>query len=212
MDLDEIWESKLYTKKREKRWNRKTNEGMYTGGAWGNVVSKPTGFEFIEPKSKNGFFTNIVLGKTPYELNLTTNIVYLNVSIFKDAESGFSKFITDLAGTSNIEIETDFRINENSAINFNNLIFFRPEDLNLGGVIEDQEFESFQTADRDLWGTDYRLGTTRRVWTIYSAENLEKNNAYIAKCDPKKYVEGADFGLNIFMDSTLVRIDRYLKD
>lgn len=212
VDLDDIWESELYKKKRSKRWMRRIPEGPQKGMYWGNIVYHPTGYEFIEPVSKTGFRTNMILGQTPQKLNVTTCNVNIIVKVFENGESMFGQMLDNLAGSSSVHIETNFQIAEESIIDFNGYIGFTPDDLEILGILEDQDFEETQLADIDRWGTDYGIaGSGRAAYTLYSADNLEKYGVNVADCKPEDYIRGASLGAHIFSDSALSRVELYIK-
>lgn len=212
VNLDEIWDSELYTKKRSKRWMRRVPVGPQDGMYWGNIVYHPTGYEFIQPVSSTGFRTNMILGQTAQKLDVTPCNVYIIVKVFENGESMFGQLVDDLSGASSVEIETNFQIAKESRIDFMGYIGFKPDDLEISGILEDQEFEQTQLADIDRWGTDYGIaGSGRVAYTLYSAENLEKYGVNVADCKPEDYIRGAKLGANVFLDSALSRIEQYIK-
>lgn len=178
----------------------------------GDILVRPTNFEYYERIPKNYFdsfyraFAQNHPHKLAEEFGIIVNKVYLHFSLFEDSESGFSKAITKLASSANIEVTTRFKLSPLSNVNFyfeNSNVKYNPENgIPIKNVVEEKEYTATQNADRDSYGADY--GSLR----IFSADNKSFKNMQNIKCDPIKYQKGASSASEIFFNSALLELNK----
>lgn len=177
----------------------------------GVLVFKPSQEKFYKRRKKKYFdmFARSAALNHPHkiaeELNIGVINVSLNVNLFEDSESGFMKAVTRLGGNANLEAKTNLKIDKNSIISFSypesNFVYKPDEDIQIDGVVEEKEYEAYQRADSDTWGTDYGIYGTRSVLTIYSADNLSFSNFQEIKCEPGAYKNGVFSKSSLFFQN-----------
>ena len=206
---EEFFEQKAVTKKRDSRWEIKEfNEGPTAGDYFGSVVTRPTGYRTVVPKVKINPANPVQNMKTMYvsqtemkveqEADFIINKVTLVVQAFENTQGAASKMISKMSKTATVKAETNFRVSGEWSKNlFNIYSIFTTTDIPIEGVIEKQKFNVQTPADRDSWGTD--MGAFR----VFKADNRAYDNIKTVKCDPQKYLLGAEMGGKAFLSETL---------
>jgi hypothetical protein len=173
----------------------------------GQVIVSPSNEEFYEriPRKFFDAFARTRAYNHPHELSEEFNIAFvsvnLNVSVFEDAESGFSKAIGKISGEAKLNAATRLKLNELSKIEFafpkSNFNYKPNNGIRILDVIPEKEFESRQSAEYDNLGTDY--GSLR----IFSAENRTFKNLQVIECNPLLYQNGVIKASNEFIKRTI---------
>ena len=207
--IEELWNNKAYEKNREERWELKASNGPEQGKEFGVILTRPSTQKFVvaqrtvdkENSSPLAQFGNyeestenkVVNQKTDYIFNK----VVLEVIVFENSQSELSRTLNRHAGAAQVKAETTFKISEASSNRFGMGTFVAKGGVEVADVMERQKFEAGMSADRDKLGTD--MGVLR-VWRV---ENKEESNFATVKCDPAKYLKGAELGVGAFLKGTV---------
>lgn len=179
----------------------------------GIISFKPSQRGFYQRKKKkyfDSFFAGMAMNH-PYKIakehNCIVSEVILEVSLFEDSESGFTKIVGKLGGGANLEATTRLKLNQYSKVQFaypEASLTYNPEDgYPIQGVFEEKEYSAYQSQDRDYFGTSYDIGSDYAVLTIYEADDLTFKNMQSVECDPIKYYEGVLNISGIFFDKAI---------
>lgn len=206
--IDEVWNHNAFVKNREKRWELKAGEGPEQGKAFGVILTRPSTQKFVVPlktfdKNKPGIasLADYVEGTENKVVNqkrdFIWNKVVIEVTVFEDGQGEMSKTLNRHAGSAQVKVETNFKVNEASTNRFDMGTFMARGGVEIQDVLERQKFEAGMNADRDKLGTDYGV---LRVWSV---EDREKTNFATVVCDPSKYLKGAEMAVDAFLKSTV---------
>jgi hypothetical protein len=209
--IEELWNHKAYEKNREDRWELTAGQGPEKGKEYGIILTRPTTQKFVVPFRTMGKDQIPLAGFADYAGNTENKVVnqktdfifnkvVLVVNVFEDSQSEVSRTLNRHAGNARVKAETTFVISEESSIRFDMGNFIPRGGVEVSGVMERQKFDVAQTPDRD------KLGTDMGVLQVWSVEHLEKSNFSTVKCDPKKYLEGAEKGLNAYLDAVVQKL------
>lgn len=207
--IEELWNHKAFEKNRDKRWELKAGKGPEQGTEFGMILMRPTSQKFVVAQNTVGedqpSFVKVAMD---YEENtervLTNqkndfifNKVVIEVNSFENSLSETSRALNRHAGYAQVKAETVFKISESSFNRFDMGLMTAKGGVEVKGILEKQKFDASQGADVDKLGTD--MGVLR-VWEV---EDREEINASVVKCDPKKYLKGAELGIQSFLSGTL---------
>lgn len=207
--IEELWNHKVYQTKRDKRWELKSGNGPEPSERFGVLLTRPSTHKFIVSKKE---FDKTKAGiamladyEASTELKIGTqkndfifNKVVVMVNSFADGQGAGSKFINDLGGTAQVKAETNFKVSESSGVKYNSGEVKAWGGIEVSDVLEYQKFDVFQRADIDKPGTEY--GNLMTVWEV---ENRESSDFITVKCEPKKFIKGAQLGVNAFLKSAV---------
>ena len=206
---EEFFEQKSVLKKRDKRWQIKTyNDGPKAGNNFGSIVTRPQGFKTVAPLVEVNSANPVQNMKTMYiaqtemkveqEADFIMNRVFLNIQAFENSQGAASKMISRMSKTATVKAETNFRVSGQWSKNtFNMYSTYTSSDIPINGVIEKQKFNVQTVADRDSWGTN--IG----AFKVFKADNRSYENVKTVKCEPEKYLKGAEMGGTAFLKETL---------
>lgn len=207
--IEEVWDHKLYQNNRDKRWELKAGNGPERGERYGMLLTRPSTQKFVVAqkefdKTKAGIAA-LADYETSTERKIATqkndfifNKVVVVVNSFEDGQGEGSKALGRLAGTAQVKAETNFKVSEFSVIKYNFGEVMPRGGIEVSDVLEKQKFDAFQRADVDKIGTEY--GNIMKVW---EAENRENSDYITVKCDPKRFIKGAELGVNAFLKSAI---------
>lgn len=209
--IEELWNHKVYEKNRDKRWELVAGQGPEKGKEFGIILTRPTTQKFVVPFRTIGKDQPAIAGFADYAGNTESRVVnqkndfifnkvVLVVNVFEDSQSEVSKTLNRHAGQAQVKAETTFVISEESSIRFGMGSFSPRGGVEVSGVMERQKFDVAQSQDRDKLGTDWGV---LRVWRV---DDREESDYSIVKCDPKKYLEGAEKGLNAYLGAVVNRL------
>ncbi|WP_420386292.1 hypothetical protein [Roseivirga sp.] len=207
--IEELWNNKLYEKNREKRWELKAGNGPEQGKEFGMILTRPSTQKFVVAQKtvdkQNGsplaqlsdYEESTERKLTNQKTDFIFNKVVLEVIVFENSQSELSRTLNRHAGAAQVKAETTFKISETSSNRFGMGTFIAKSGIEVADVLERQKFEAGQNADTDRLGTD--MGVLR-VWRV---EDREEANYATVKCDPEKYLKGAEMGAGAFLKSTV---------
>ncbi|WP_323758388.1 hypothetical protein [Roseivirga sp.] len=207
--IEEVWDHKAYKTSRDKRWELKAGNGPERGERFGMLLTRPSTQKFVVSqkefdKTKAGIAT-LADYETSTERKMGSqkndfifNKVVVVVNSFEDGQGEGSKALGRLAGTAQVKAETNFKVSEFSVIKYNIGEVMPRGGIEVSDVLEKQKFDAFQRADIDKRGTDYG-----NIMTVWSVENREDSDYITVKCDPKKFIKGAQLGVNAFLKSAV---------
>ncbi|RKQ43303.1 hypothetical protein BXY85_3922 [Roseivirga pacifica] len=207
--VEELWSNSAYDKKRDERWELKSGNGPEQGKEFGVILTRPSTRKFVVAQRtvdkengtpfsaladyEQGTENKVINQKTDYIFNK----VVLEVLVFENSQSELSRTLNRHAGSAQVNAATTFKISEASTNRFGVGIFIAKGGVEVSDVMEKQKFEAGQNADTDKLGTD--MGVLR-VWSV---EDREKTNFSTVKCDPAKYLKGAEMGVEAFLKGTV---------
>lgn len=210
--IEELWNHDLYVKNREKRWELKSGNGPEKGKEFGMILMRPSSQKFVVAQRTMGKddiplagfadYVSSVEGKlTNRKTDFIFNKVILEVIAFEDSQSETSKALNRHAGHAQVKAQTTFKIGEESQVMYGMGKFSpRGGGLEVSGVMERQKFNASQIPDTD------KLGTDVGVFQVWRVEDREEAGYSIVKCDPEKYLKGAEIGLNAYLDATVQKL------
>jgi hypothetical protein len=207
--IEEVWEHKAYQTSRDKRWELKSGNGPERGERFGVLLTRPTTSKFVVSKKEFDKSKAGIAMLADYEEgverkmgtakdNFIFNKVVVVVNSFEDGQGEGSKALGRLAGTAQVKAETNFKVSEFSVIKYNIGVVNPRGGVEVANVLESQKFDVFQRADVDKIGADYG-----NIMTVWSVEDKESSDYVTVKCDPVKFIKGADLGVTAFLKSAV---------
>tara|TARA_R110001599_G_scaffold131048_2_gene306653 strand:- start:5504 stop:6511 length:1008 start_codon:yes stop_codon:yes gene_type:complete len=207
--IEEVWDHKLYQTSRDKRWELKAGNGPERGERFGMLLTRPSTQKFVVSqkefdKTKSGIAT-LADFETGTERKIGSqkndfifNKVVVVVSSFEDGQGEGSKALGRLAGTAQVKAETNFKVSESSIIKYNIGEVVAKGGIEVSDVLEKQKFDAFQRADVDKPGTTYG-----NIMTVWEVENKEDSDYITVRCEPSKFIKGAQLGVTAFLKSAV---------
>lgn len=207
--IEEVWDHKAYKASRDKRWELKAGNGPERGKRFGMLLTRPSTQKFVVSqkefdKTKAGiatladYETNTERKMGSQRNDFIFNKVVVVVNSFEDGQGEGSKALGRLAGTAQVKAETNFKVSEFSVVKYNIGEVVPRGGIEVSNVLEKQKFDAFQRADVDKRGTDYG-----NIMTVWEVENREESDYITVKCDPKKFIKGAQLGVTAFLKSAV---------
>lgn len=207
--IEEVWDNKAYQASRDKRWELKAGNGAERGERFGMLLTRPSTQKFVVSQKEfdptKAGIASITNFEASTERKIATqkndfifNKVVVVINSFEDGQGEGSKALGRLAGTAQVKAETNFKVSEFSVIKFNIGEVMPRGGIEVSDVLEKQKFDAFQRADVDKLGTDYG-----NIMTVWEVENREDSDYITVKCDPKKFIKGAELGASAFLKSAV---------
>jgi hypothetical protein len=208
--IEEVWEHKAYKVSRDKRWELKSGNGPEPSDRFGILLTRPSTHKFIVSKKEFDKTKAGIAMLADYEASTERKIalqkndfiyskVVVRVNSFADGQGAGSKFINDLGGTAQVKAETNFEVSAFSVVKYNiGEVIPRGGGIAVSDVLEYQKFDVFQRADIDKPGTEYG-----NLMTVWSVEDRASSDYITVKCDPKKFIKGAQMGVSAFLKSAV---------
>jgi hypothetical protein len=203
--IEELWNHKLYQKNRDQAWQLAPGTGpaQISGETLKSsnsqvIFTRPTTqkFVFAIPNGKSRADQGIVNAKTDFIYNK----VVVSVIVFDDGQSELSKTMNRHAGSAQVKAEANFKIGENSTIQYGMGTINPVGGIEVEGIIEEEKVSVGQGADVD------KRGTNMGMFKKFSVENKEKTESTVVTCDPEKYSQGVQLGSEAFFKAAVEKL------
>ena len=206
-------------------WERKTGGGLNEAQVPGYIMSTPSNFDYYvkrtnkKGKEKKSFIPNT--HKVSAELGgavvISVNVV---VPFVVDAESRASKAVSKtIGGLAKIVMKPDLRIEKEITHGAQTKVSYvyaekkvavdavsnwvLKNNIDIPGVFEEKKYKASESADQDLWGSDYG------ALTVYHVNDKYLSKTHPIPCEKEKYKQGVLDASTNYLDATLTNFFNY---